>query len=218
MGIYKDRVASGKCGRCGKNDIELPNKACLACKNKAKAFQKAIRDTRRASSKCMSCGEELKDKRVRCGRCQDKIAAYGTKEQRNEAAKRSRHKLRKEVIEVYGGKCACCDVSDLVFLTIDHINGDGADHRRALKGVNYGAGSTSTYQWLRQHGYPPGFQVLCWNCNWAKSNGGCPHKTTDEGKHLFRQADRVVATRKDKSISIPNRIEWEIGRQFFGVG
>jgi hypothetical protein len=23
--------------------------------------------------------------------------------------------------------------------------------------------------------YPAGYQVLCFNCNWAKSHGGCPH-------------------------------------------
>jgi hypothetical protein len=72
-------------------------------------------------------------------------------------------------------------VSDLVFLTIDHINNDGNIHRsiingkRTKDGNSYGAGA-QTYRWLIDNDYPGGFQVLCFNCNWAKSNGGCPHK------------------------------------------
>jgi hypothetical protein len=77
--------------------------------------------------------------------------------------------LRLEVIAAYGGQCACCSESELVFLAIDHVGGGGNQHRREL------AGKDLFYRWLKRNAWPAGFQVLCFNCNWAKSHGGCPH-------------------------------------------
>ncbi len=59
-----------------------------------------------------------------------------------------------------------------MFLTIDHIDGSGAEHRKKL--------TVSITKWLAKHNYPEGFQILCWNCNQGKFyNGGvCPHKAT----------------------------------------
>ncbi len=80
------------------------------------------------------------------------------------------NKARKEAIEYYGNKCNCCDETIFRFLTIDHKNGRGNEHRRKLK-------SKSIYIWLRQNNYPKEFQVLCFNCNCAKGFfGSCPHK------------------------------------------
>jgi len=76
----------------------------------------------------------------------------------------------------YGGQCACCGISDLIFLNIDHVDGHGAEHRRGTQTGR--SGGVQLYLWLRRSGWPPGFQVLCWNCNSAKhyGNGTCePH-------------------------------------------
>jgi hypothetical protein len=90
--------------------------------------------------------------------------------------------LRDEVVAAYGGKCACCGEAEPRFLSIDHVNNDGADHRRSLgAGTGNGKGGGSrTLVWLRQNSYPPGFQVLCMNCNMGKfRNGGtCPQQTS----------------------------------------
>jgi hypothetical protein len=88
--------------------------------------------------------------------------------------------LRSQALAAYGGRCACCGETEEDFLVIDHVNDDGADHRRAIRGDNQrsnaGAGRT-TYRWLQDNGYPDGFQVLCANCNMAKSRPrGCPHR------------------------------------------
>ena len=90
-------------------------------------------------------------------------------------------KLRHEVIMAYGGyKCSCCGETEPRFLSVDHVFNDGAKHRRELgyKGNGKG-GSSRTLKWLKDHGFPSGFQVLCMNCNFGKArNGGvCPHKT-----------------------------------------
>ena len=103
-------------------------------------------------------------------------------EVRNAERARTREYARKvadEVIAHYGGRCACCGESERMFLSIDHIHNDGAEHRRQInpsaaangKGVNL-------YGWLKKNGYPEGFQVLCMNCNHGKArNGGvCPHQ------------------------------------------
>lgn len=81
-------------------------------------------------------------------------------------------KLRGQVIAAYGGKCACCGESDEHFMALDHKQNDGAAHRREI------GGARSIYYWLRANGFPRDrFQLLCHNCNMAKSfYGQCPHQ------------------------------------------
>jgi len=83
-----------------------------------------------------------------------------------------------EVLIHYGGsppKCACCGETNVEFLTIDHINGEGHKQRKTQ-----GLG-TQFYYWLKRNNFPEGFRVLCYNCNCgrAKNGGICPHKTGD---------------------------------------
>jgi len=83
------------------------------------------------------------------------------------------YQLRHDAILAYGGyRCACCGITEPFFLSIDHVNNDGGRHRREV------GSSTSILHWLRKNRYPPGFQVLCTNCNTGRHrNGGiCPHK------------------------------------------
>ena len=82
-------------------------------------------------------------------------------------------RVRMDALTHYGGnppKCACCNEQHLEFLTIDHVNNDGAEHRRRRK-------NHVLYWELRQQNYPLGFRVLCMNCNFARSrNRICPHE------------------------------------------
>lgn len=67
-------------------------------------------------------------------------------------------------------QCACCGESWPIFLGIDHLDGQGARHREEV-----GRGA-ELHRWLKKTGYPSGFQVLCFNCNFAKHRKGqCPH-------------------------------------------
>lgn len=92
-----------------------------------------------------------------------------------DSARRYRARIRAQVLEAYGGKCACCGDENEVFLTIDHINGDGAEHRRALGGRTR---ANRVYLWLIDHGFPQeGFRILCRNCQEAYYRlGTCPHQ------------------------------------------
>ena len=68
-------------------------------------------------------------------------------------------------------KCACCKEKEYDFLCIDHING-----KKAV-GHTKEHSSYRLYKWLISHGFPEGFQVLCFNCNLAKLFFDiCPHK------------------------------------------
>jgi hypothetical protein len=96
------------------------------------------------------------------------------------SGKKHRRLLRQEAIEAYGGRCVCCGETWSEFLVIDHVGGNGNGHRRLIGGTNLNAGE-KTYRWLRQNGWPKGFQVLCSNCNMAKERGGCP-STHQEAK------------------------------------
>lgn len=82
--------------------------------------------------------------------------------------------FKRKAFEAYGGCfCACCGEAHIEFLSIDHIAGDGAEHRRELQRHSRG---TVFYRWLSKHHYPPGFRVLCFNCNFALgAYHACPH-------------------------------------------
>lgn len=66
--------------------------------------------------------------------------------------------------------CACCGESIFAFLCIDHIDGCPEGYKRPRH----------IYNFLTKAGFPPGYQVLCYNCNNAKhTQGVCPHQLID---------------------------------------
>ncbi len=72
------------------------------------------------------------------------------------------HRRKLEFIAEYGGKCQICGEDHWEFLTLDHTNGGGIQHREGL-GIG---GGVSFYTWLRRQGWPKdGYRLLCFNCN-----------------------------------------------------
>ena len=94
-----------------------------------------------------------------------------------EKQKGYRVRSRWEVLSVYSEgdlSCKCCGEKEYKFLTIDHINNDGAEERRRYSTARSGGG---WFYALKKRGYPKGYQVLCYNCNCAKGRYGiCPHQ------------------------------------------
>lgn len=80
------------------------------------------------------------------------------------------YRLQHAAILAYGGyRCAWCGIDEPLVLAIDHVENNGRDHRKEIGSV----GGHKFYKWLKDNGYPKGFQVLCMNCNHAKyRNGG----------------------------------------------
>ena len=81
--------------------------------------------------------------------------------------------VKLKIIEAYGGKCACCGETIPEFLTIDHIDNNGAEERRQNNNLT----GTKFYRWLIKNNFPKdNYQLLCCNCNCAKGFFGyCPH-------------------------------------------
>lgn len=103
----------------------------------------------------------------------EKIKAYRRSEKYRAYTRNYQRRLRLKCLDYYGNsnpKCACCGETEIKFLTIDHINNDGAKHRKMVK-------TSNIYQWLVKNKFPEGFQLLCYNCNCSKGfYGECPHK------------------------------------------
>lgn len=79
--------------------------------------------------------------------------------------------LKFEVMNHYG-PCYCCGEDKLAFLTIDHIRGNGRQHRKEIGMLGY-----RFYVWLKNSRYPEEFRTACANCNMATRFGKiCPHK------------------------------------------
>lgn len=116
----------------------------------------------------------------------DELRVFRKRE--SEKTARLNAKTRREVYAAYGGKCACCGEATEAFLSIDHVNNDGAKMRRA--GIH--RAGAQFYQWLRLQGFPEGFQLLCMNCNVGKHrNGGvCPHQIS-QGVTTIPQGSRA---------------------------
>jgi hypothetical protein len=80
---------------------------------------------------------------------------------------RRRVRLKIDVLTKYGGgKCECvrCGFSDVRALSLDHIYGNGNEHRRR----ETFKGGVDFYRALKQAGYPSGYQTLCMNCQFIK--------------------------------------------------
>jgi len=104
------------------------------------------------------------------------IQKTGFREQENKRKQEERLKLKIEAFTHYSyGKiaCACCGETEINFLSLDHIENNGAKERRQFR-----RGGVLFYRLLRQKDYPTGYQVLCMNCNYGKrmNNGICPHQ------------------------------------------
>jgi len=110
---------------------------------------------------------------------------YGKEYNAREAVKvwkREHHRrLKQKCFDAYREgliiACGCCNESTLDFLTLDHANNDGKNHREALGGRRNGP---RFYKWLLDNNCPQdlGLRILCMNCNWARhwNSGICPHE------------------------------------------
>jgi hypothetical protein len=135
---------------------------CREC-NRERTREKKARHL--AEEKCTDCGLPIgsSPSRWRCNNCRIR-PTHGTWGSRN---------IRQQVFRAYAGDapcCACCGQSAVEFLTLDHVNGGGRAHRRLTS-------NQGVYHRLRRNGFPPGFRILCFNCNMARGfYGRCPHE------------------------------------------
>lgn len=100
----------------------------------------------------------------------------------NQRLRDDRAALRRQVLKRYSDgrpQCSCCGTEYYPFLTLDHINKDGANHRETVTGNRRSTGRRF-WAWIIKNGFPPGFRVLCYNCNCSAAyhsdinQCGCP--------------------------------------------
>jgi hypothetical protein len=87
--------------------------------------------------------------------------------------------VKEVILTHYGnGKLACvkCGFDDIRALSIDHIDGRGAEHKRSL-GI-----SGSLHSWLLKNHFPEGYQTLCMNCQFIKRY---------ENKELYKKENKI---------------------------
>jgi hypothetical protein len=96
-----------------------------------------------------------------------------------------RARLKQRLIEEYG-PCRCCGETTPEFLTLEHLDNGGAQHRRSLVRVGERGGigfqswhsvTMRVYQDVERQGFPKdAYCLLCWNCHMATRQGkSCPH-------------------------------------------
>lgn len=77
--------------------------------------------------------------------------------------------VRLEVLSHYSVEdypvCANCSILDTEVLSIDHANNNGTQER---KDMGWRGSGMYFYKYLKEKGYPEGYQILCHNCNWKK--------------------------------------------------
>ena len=149
---------------------------CTHCRTQKEAekFPKAPKRRTGRGSWCNSCVQEqnkaqFKAKPPEEQRWIRKKANDRTRKYRLNYYRKRRELARATILTAYGGKCACCGEGKQAFLSLDHIDNDGAAHRRQL--------TMDLAEWACQNDFPPSLQLLCMNCNWGKRlTGVCPHR------------------------------------------
>ena len=102
-------------------------------------------------------------------------------------AKRHYEKWKKVVFDHYGNVCSCCGETQSRFLTIDHMDDDGAEHRKDV------SAGLVLFKWLINNNFPKNFRILCFNCNAGRfHNGGkCPHEAEYKSQSDFKSYNEI---------------------------
>lgn len=156
-------------------------KVCTKCRKKlhANKFHAATKSADGLQNVCKKCNLA----RINADNAAKRESGLLTHSQR------TRRRLRIEVLQAYGGNkpaCACCDEDKLEFLSIDHVAGGGRKHLVHI-------GQSGLYTWLKRNGFPPGFRILCHNCNQAiGAYGYCPHQ---------EQRDYVTSIPRERDVA-----------------
>ena len=165
-------------GKAQRRSLELAaqgavtEKNCRGCGRRLplSAFSPNARKYYGVASRCRECAAAKEQERRDTNG--DEIRA---------SARQKNRETRLAVLRHYSGAevpaCACCGATYFPHLTLDHIAQDGAHQRRELK-LPWGS---RFYSWLKQHDYPDGLRVLCFNCNVAtyREPGGCKCKRVE---------------------------------------
>jgi hypothetical protein len=160
--VFRHQFGGSVAGGKPINTVCYLVKTCRTCQTEKPIaeFSKSTEKFDGHNTRCKTC-ERLRHKRDYQNRFPI-IQADNKRRSREDRLAAMRHYCSGEP------HCQCCGESNIEFLTFDHVEGGGRQHRKDIGGNFYG--------WLRRQGYPEGFRVLCFNCNCSLGHYGyCPH-------------------------------------------
>lgn len=108
---------------------------------------------RKQAGLCHNCNAKRLPNESHCAAC---------KQATRDRHRRTHKERRILVISHYGNCCAQCLESTYEFLTIEHKDGGGREHKRSI-------GAANVAKWIIENNYPNNFEILCWNCNCSKN-------------------------------------------------
>ena len=81
-----------------------------------------------------------------------------------------RKRLKEQVFKKLGGKCVCCGVDTMEFLSLHHTRGNGQ--------IDRGSSLYSLLRRIRDGNYDEkDYDIMCFNCNLSLGFFGyCPHR------------------------------------------
>lgn len=133
------------------------------------------------------CKNQARHGLTRCEKCSASESMLSKKPSYKDGRAKIRQVNKAKVINAYGSKCICCGVSDLAFLTIDHVN--------RYNGVGP-RGGNPLYLWIIKNNFPPDFRILCMNCNHSLGHFGyCPHSDLLQPLKDTQVSDRTIKVR-----------------------
>lgn len=158
---------AGTCTSCKKRSAVEGQTICQTCKDYKK--QPHVKERLYRNRRDWIARQKVKGICSQCGARPLTNGGHKVCASCRQRGQRYRQSVVEDVIQHYGGKCACCGEAAREFLTIDHIGGGGGVHRRSVRGHVYKA--------IQREGYPSTYRVLCMNCNFALGiHGHCPHE------------------------------------------
>lgn len=186
------------CRKCARLHLRKAG-SCVMCGKPTKRMSDTSRKLRK------TCSPECQQmRRAEC------IKARPVHRDRKDIGLDHRRRAKLVVLHHYSNgdmKCDCCGEKHLEFLTIDHINGGGVQHRKELGNGKLASGGGKFYTWLRRSGYPEGYRVLCLNCNFSKGVFGyCPHERQEVSPlAIFAAAyyEKLFAKKMAESVEVP---------------
>lgn len=160
----EDLIARGLCIFCREPNDRTTSTLCLPCYTKHKVRMDARKARLQGARQCVLCTQPVDGPHDRCSGC---LVKHNTRHREDY------RRLQTQVIEAYGGACYCCGDRDPAFLSLDHTNNDGNQHRQVVR-PGWGI-----FKWARDNGYPPTLRLACFNCNLGRARAPgkiCPHQ------------------------------------------
>jgi len=137
--------------------------------SKRAEYQRAWREKNKAKVLAYHAEYRLKNREKRRQWNNEWIEFH--REQYNASKYSYRDRLKLEALRHYSAGeplCSFCGVTDIDCLCLDHIQNNGAAHRKELGVGSRSSNGVNMYAAVKREGFPVGLQVLCANCNMKK--------------------------------------------------